>query len=97
MGSIFLWILLLIIIIYITNSKIYEGYTEYESVDYPDNDIKYYSTVTNNDCAYYCDTSTIPCVGYVTDFVAGSGPGNCWTKSKMDNAVSDIEKVSQKK
>ena len=75
----------------------YEGYTEYESVDYPDNDIKYYSTVTNNDCAYYCDTSTIPCVGYVTDFVAGSGPGNCWTKSKMDNAVSDIEKVSQKK
>ena len=89
MRSIFLWILLLLIIIYITNSKIYEGYityTKYDYIDYPGNDIlQQIYPFTKPQCEQLCNTTSL-CVGYVTDFIFGKGPGKCWLKKKMKDA-----------
>ena len=92
----FLWLLLLVLLIYIViNLKKYEGYTESQFVDYPGNDIRTFSVISNGDCKTTC-SNTPGCVGYVTDFIVGWGPGKCWLKSKMDptNAKDNEERIS---
>ena len=95
MKSIFLWILLLIIIIYIINLKMYEGYTQSKFVDYPNNDLIYFPTVTKGQCENTCNANST-CKGYVTDFVFGFGPGKCWLKTKFDsnNAIVHTGRIT---
>jgi hypothetical protein len=89
MKSIFLWILLLVIIIYmITNSTMYEGYKNlyrYKMVgqiDYPGNDITKLKNKTNKECAKECSNQHNLCVGYVRDVKEGKGV--CWLKKKFE-------------
>ena len=98
MKSIFLWILLLVIIIYITNLKMYEGYTESKFVDYPNNDIWSSTSITKGQCENACSSGiyAAACKGYVTDFVVGTGPGKCWLKSKFEsnNAIVNTGRIT---
>jgi hypothetical protein len=93
MKTIFLWILLLVIIIYIINLKIYEGYTETKYVNYPGNDIWEHKYITKGQCENVCNSKIFKsrCKGYVTNFIYGTGPGKCWLKSKFEsnNAIVD--------
>jgi len=87
MKSKFLWLLLFLLLIYIgINLKKYEGYTGYtqsQFVNYPDNNIRTFSIISDGDCKISCN-KTSGCVGYVTEFIEGWGPGKCSLKSKMD-------------
>jgi hypothetical protein len=89
MKSIFLWILLLLIIIYmITNLKVYEGmttiYDYHPHINYIGNDIKGspYKGVNLNTCKTKCNNKGAQCVGFVMN--VNEGTGNCWLKSKLE-------------
>ena len=53
-------------------------------MDYQGNNLAYNSSVTMPECKDKC-RSLDNCAGIVTDFTLGSGPGQCWVKSKFEN------------
>jgi len=53
-------------------------------MDYPGNDLAYNKKTTIPECKNKC-RGLNNCAGIVTDFSLGSGPGQCWVKSKFEN------------
>jgi hypothetical protein len=54
------------------------------NVNYKGNNLSYDRSIGIKKCIKKCD-SNASCVGIVTDYSIGNGPGRCWTKSAFAN------------
>jgi hypothetical protein len=83
--TIYILVFLLISFIIIGGINPGEGFFGQQvNVNYKGNNISYDPSLNISECIKKCD-SNASCVGIVTDYSIGNGPGKCWTKSSFSN------------
>jgi hypothetical protein len=77
------------------NSSLDIPVTLLNGLDYSNNEIQTYDSISYTDCFTQCANNNL-CKGIVTNFEQGKGPGYCSLKSKMDVNSIDPSKYSTK-